>query len=259
MRVIAGSARGHNLKGPKSDATRPTSDMVRGAMFAILESMVDLEGARVLDLYAGTGALGIEALSRGAAWCDFVEDDRATCRIIAENLAHTKLADLARVHCHTVERVLGHPDMLGPFGRAGAGPNPPSPFPTTGRGPGPPLPLPAAAERRAGEERGRAQAVSGDIQGDARQESSPSHFTTAQEYDIILLDPPYALAESAAGGVWTVLARLAGGGYAKPGGLVVLEHSRRATPPETIGSLSLVKSRRHGDTCVTIYRMGANT
>lgn len=210
MRVIAGSARGHNLRGPKTDATRPTSDMVRGAMFAMLESMLGLdaglEGLRVLDLYAGTGALGIEALSRGAAWCDLVEEDRATCRIIAENLAHTRLAGRAVVHCHTVERVLAHPEILRPRSR----------------------------------ERGEAD-----------------HCTTAPEYDIILLDPPYALSEAAEGGVWTVLARLAVEGFVAPDGLVVLEHSRRAAPPEAIGGLFLVKSRRHGDTCVTIYRSGS--
>jgi 16S rRNA (guanine966-N2)-methyltransferase len=113
MRVIAGSARGFALRGPASDATRPTSDKVRGAIFAMLEHMVDLEDARVLDLYAGTGALGIEALSRGASWCDFVEQDRGACRVIAENLAHTKLSGQAKVHTLTVERVLSHPETLG--------------------------------------------------------------------------------------------------------------------------------------------------
>lgn len=215
MRVIAGSARGHNLKGPRSDATRPTSDMVRGALFAMLESMLELEtgleGLRVLDLYAGTGALGIEALSRGAAWCDFVEEDRASCRIIAENLAHTRLGGLASVHCHTVERVLAHPEILGGKGRS---------------------------------------------KPDAVTPVTPDHCTQAPEYDIILLDPPYALAEDPRGGLWGIIGRLADSGYAAPGGLVVLEHSRRATAPESLGRLSLVRSRRHGDTCVAIYAVG---
>ena len=186
----------------------------------------------------GTGALGIEALSRGAAWCDFVEEDRATCRIIAENLAHTRLAGRGRVHCHTVERVVGHPEMLGARrpGGAGAGPNPPAPFPAAGRGRGTPPPLPAVGERRAGEERGPARAADAVQQGDAGTESSPpDHCTAAPGYDIILLDPPYALAERrrpAASG--TVLARLAGEGLRGPGragGAGALPRGRRRRRP----------------------------
>lgn len=113
MRVIAGRAKGHQLKGPPGPGTRPTSDKVRGAIFAMLESLLEQsraparegeeaspwEGQRVLDLYAGTGALGIEALSRGAAGADFVELNPAACRVIRENLARTKLAPYGRVHC----------------------------------------------------------------------------------------------------------------------------------------------------------------
>ena len=97
MRVIGGSARGRRLKAPRGPSTRPTSDLVRGAIFDILRSMgADL--SRVLDLYAGTGALGIEALSRGAEWCDFVERGQRSCQMIRENLAHTGLALNAAVH-----------------------------------------------------------------------------------------------------------------------------------------------------------------
>jgi len=106
VRVIAGEAKGHHLKAPRGLATRPTADKIRGAIFAMVESLLDLEGARVLDLYAGSGALGIEALSRGAAWADLVEASAGCCRLIAENLAHTKLAELARVHCRPVEQAL---------------------------------------------------------------------------------------------------------------------------------------------------------
>lgn len=91
MRVIGGSAKGRPLKAPRGPGTRPTSDLVRGAIFDMLRSMgADL--SRVLDLYAGTGALGIEALSRGAEWCDFVERGQRSCQVIRENLAHTGLA-----------------------------------------------------------------------------------------------------------------------------------------------------------------------
>lgn len=106
MRVIAGIAKGRNLKSPRGRSPiRPTSDLVRGAIFDILHSMqADL--SRVLDLYAGSGALGIEALSRGADWCDFVEKDARTCALIRENLQLTGLSDKASVFCLPVERAL---------------------------------------------------------------------------------------------------------------------------------------------------------
>jgi 16S rRNA (guanine966-N2)-methyltransferase len=98
MRVIAGSAKGHHLKPPASQATRPTADKIKGALFAMLESLCGLEDMRVLDLYAGTGALAIEALSRGAAWADLVEQHKPTCAIIRQNLEHTRCADRAAIH-----------------------------------------------------------------------------------------------------------------------------------------------------------------
>jgi len=84
MRVIAGSFGGRRLKAPRGRATRPTSDRVREALFAMLG---DLEEAAVLDLFAGTGALGIEALSRGAARAMFVERDPAATKVLQGNLA----------------------------------------------------------------------------------------------------------------------------------------------------------------------------
>jgi len=112
MRVIGGSAKGRQLKGPRGPGTRPTSDLVRGAMFDILRAM-GTDFPRVLDLYAGTGALGIEALSRGADWCDFVERGYRARETIRENLAHTDLAGKAAVHALSARQV---PERLrGPY------------------------------------------------------------------------------------------------------------------------------------------------
>jgi len=83
MRVVAGAYKGHPLAAPKRASTRPTQDRVREALFSILGSVRD---ARVLDLFAGSGALGIEALSRGARECTFVDSDWAATRAIRENL-----------------------------------------------------------------------------------------------------------------------------------------------------------------------------
>jgi 16S rRNA (guanine966-N2)-methyltransferase len=83
MRIVAGSRKGQRISAPKGTVTRPTGDRVREAAFALVGPV---EGARVLDLYAGSGALGLEALSRGAASCLFVERDRAAARVIQANL-----------------------------------------------------------------------------------------------------------------------------------------------------------------------------
>ena len=91
MRVIAGALKGRRLKSPAWDGLRPTSDKLRETLFNILAPRID--GARVLDGYAGTGAIGIEALSRGAAWVSFVDNDRRAQALIADNLAHCGVAN----------------------------------------------------------------------------------------------------------------------------------------------------------------------
>lgn len=93
MRVIGGDLRGRRLSAPSGTAVRPTSDRVREAIFDILFSQGGVEGAHVVDLFAGTGALGIEALSRGAASATFVEWDPTALAAIRSNLASVGLAD----------------------------------------------------------------------------------------------------------------------------------------------------------------------
>lgn len=95
MRVVAGSARGRQLKGPKGPGTRPVMDRVKTALFDILAP--DIRDTRFLDLFAGTGAIGIEALSRGAASATFVELGPEPLKLIRENLATTRLAARAEV------------------------------------------------------------------------------------------------------------------------------------------------------------------
>ena len=97
MRVVSGTARGRKLVAPKGDATRPTSDFVREAIFNALRAHADLDGAAVLDLFAGTGALGIEALSRGAAHATFVESHRAALAALRTNLEATGFAERATI------------------------------------------------------------------------------------------------------------------------------------------------------------------
>ncbi len=89
MRVISGKARGVALKTPTGMLTRPTADRVKEALFSIIQ--FDLPGARVLDLFGGTGQLGIEAISRGASFAQFVDEREDACRLIRDNLKRAKM------------------------------------------------------------------------------------------------------------------------------------------------------------------------
>lgn len=103
MRVIAGTARGIELRAPRGRGTRPTAGRLREALFSMLEA-ADVDFTDTLDLYAGSGALGIEALSRGAARCTFVESDSRACETLRANLERTGLADRGRVVRGQVQR-----------------------------------------------------------------------------------------------------------------------------------------------------------
>ena len=178
MRIVGGALGGRVLRAPRGSATRPTSEKVREAMFAILP---DVTGAHVLDLFAGSGALGIEALSRGAAHATFFDSGRPALEALRGNL-----------------RTLG---------------------------------LDA-----------RATVVAGDAPALA------ARHVPARPWELVLVDPPYAsdLAVRAVSAIPP--ARLA------DGAVIVIEHDRRNTPPDAIGSLLRTDQRRYGDTLVSFYR-----
>ncbi len=185
MRIIAGRWRGTRLAGPGrgEDGLRPTTDRVRESLFSILAGgrLGDpIAGARVLDLFAGTGALGLEALSRGAASATFVERGRKAARLIRDNIAHCPGAD-ARL-----------------------------------------------------------------IVADATRLDPDSHAGHA--HDLVFLDPPYGkgLGEAALTAALTH-------GWIAPGALVVWEEGTAIAPPP---GLSLLDSRRFGDTQITFLRAG---
>ncbi|WP_285709225.1 16S rRNA (guanine(966)-N(2))-methyltransferase RsmD [Erythrobacter oryzae] len=103
MRIIAGEWRGRKLAAPKGDGTRPTADRARETLFAMLTSRLgDFEGLQVADLFAGSGALGLEALSRGAESCLFVEQDRVAVDVIRANVAALGAGMRARVEAGSV-------------------------------------------------------------------------------------------------------------------------------------------------------------
>lgn len=180
MRIVGGNLGGRVLRAPRGAATRPTSEKVREAIFAIVG---DLEGAHVLDLFAGSGALGIEALSRGAAHATFVDSGKPALAAIRGNLDALGLADRAAILA--IDAV--------------------------------------AAARRA----------------------------PAAPWRAVFIDPPYAsdLAQRAA--LALPAAHLA------PGAVIVIEHDRRGTPPDALGSLLRTDQRRYGDTMVTFFEVPA--
>ena len=105
MRVIAGKVKGIKLKTPRRHLVRPTSSLVKQAIFSILENSNTRQG-EILDLYAGSGALGIEALSRRAEWVDFVDQSKKCCDIIKYNLEKSGLLNKAHVYCCRVRKAI---------------------------------------------------------------------------------------------------------------------------------------------------------
>jgi 16S rRNA (guanine966-N2)-methyltransferase len=114
-RIIAGAHGGRRLSAPAGAQTRPTSDRVREAFFSALETMVDLNGARFADLYAGSGAVGLEALSRGATFALLVEADARAARVIRDNIVALKAGESARLITGKVAQVVAMPPEGGPF------------------------------------------------------------------------------------------------------------------------------------------------
>ncbi len=179
LRVIAGSAKGHPLKVAKGNITRPATDLVRGAIFSMVE-LIARDWSLVLDLYSGSGALGIEALSRGAGWVDFVEREPRCCAIIKQNLAHTRLAERAHLYCCSVAKAISFLD---------------------------------------------------------------------KEYNIIVMDPPYADTS-----IGEVITQVAGSRLVGKSTVVVVTHSPHLNLAPVYNTLSLIKEHRHDDSCIALYQ-----
>lgn len=111
IRIISGTAGGRKINTPEGNATRPTTDQTREALFSMLG--FDIAGSRFLDLFSGSGAVGIEAISRGAAHATFVEKDRRTCGILQGNIRTCGFEERARVMGYDVGRALRELDTMG--------------------------------------------------------------------------------------------------------------------------------------------------
>jgi 16S rRNA (guanine966-N2)-methyltransferase len=114
-RIVAGALGGRRLAVPAGERTRPTSDRVREALFSTLETLLDLPGARVADLYAGSGAVGLEALSRGAGHALLVEADPKVARVLRQNIAALDAAERAHLVTGKVATVLAAGPRDGPY------------------------------------------------------------------------------------------------------------------------------------------------
>ncbi|HJZ02714.1 MAG TPA: 16S rRNA (guanine(966)-N(2))-methyltransferase RsmD [Streptosporangiaceae bacterium] len=177
-RVIAGEAGGRRLAVPDGRNTRPTSDRAREGLFATIVSLTgSLAGARVLDLYAGSGAVGLEALSRGAEHVLLVESGSRAARVIRDNIEAIGLAG-AEVVTDRVERVLA-------------------------RGP-----------------------------------------ASAEKYDVVFADPPYALAGDEVSAMLNALVKQ---GWLAPGALVIVERATRSGPVSWPAGLEPDRARRYGE------------
>ena len=176
MRIIAGTNKGRNLKTPKWAGLRPTSDKLRETLFNIIQARVP--GARVLDVFSGTGAVALEALSRGAVGATCVESDRRAAGLIAENAALCGESERCAIIRDVASRALQQPLPGGPF-------------------------------------------------------------------DIVVLDPPYDY-KALEGAVRDAA------GQRAAGGLVILEHASRVTPPQPDG-LTLTRTVTSGDSALTFY------
>ncbi len=116
MRIVGGTHKGRRLATPKGRDTRPTADRTREALFNLLAARddVDFAGARIIDLFAGSGALGLEAMSRGGAWCLFVETDAAARGAIRDNVEALDLFGATRIHRRSAAALGAKPASAGP-------------------------------------------------------------------------------------------------------------------------------------------------
>ena len=176
MRVITGTARGCRLETLEGLDTRPTAERVKEGLFSAIS--FEIEGQRVLDLFAGSGQMGIEALSRGARSCVFVDRNRGAVEVVRRNLQATKLQAGAEIVCRDSMEYLTH---------------------------------------------------------------------TAQQFDLVFLDPPYA-----SDLLVPCLEKLSG--KVAAGGTVVCESDRQTELPETAGAFSLYRSYQYGRVTVRLYR-----
>lgn len=241
---MAGRLGGRRLAAPAGRRTRPTSDRVREGLFSTLESLTDLVGARFADLYAGSGAVGLEACSRGAGQVLLVESDPVSARAARANIAALAVDPQVRLIIAPVQRVLAAgPGSASPgsgsaspagHGSAGLGSGG-----TGSRGTGPvghrPKGTGPAGTNSAGNDPGKTDPGKTD----------PGGTHSGVPYNVVFADPPYDLSDDALAAVQRALVDQ---GWLAPGAIVVIERSRRPPPVSWVPPLTDVRVREYGET-----------
>jgi 16S rRNA (guanine966-N2)-methyltransferase len=231
-RVIAGEAGGRRLAVPDGRDTRPTSDRAREGLFATVASIVGpLAGTRVLDLYAGSGAVGLEALSRGAEHVLLVEHGARAARVIRANIDAIGLPGAA-VIADRVERVLAR----------GPAPAPSQASPSQAS------PSRASPSRASPSQAGPSQT------GPSQADPSPA-ATNGARYDVVFADPPYAMADA---DVSRMLSLLADRPWLAPGALVIVERATRSGTLRWPDGFVPDRARKYGEATLW-YGLGPGT
>jgi len=236
-RVIAGEAGGRRLAVPDGRDTRPTSDRAREGLFATVSSIVgSLAGARVLDLYAGSGAVGLEALSRGAEHVLMVEHGARAARVIRQNIEAIGLPGAAVV-ADRVERVLAR----GP-GQHDPGQHDPGQHDPGQHDPGQHDPGQHDPGQHDPGQHDPGQHDPGEH--DPGQHDPGEHDRGERRYDVVFADPPYAMPEAE---VARMLSALAEQGWLAPGALVIVERATRSGPLSWPDGFVPDRARRYGE------------
>ena len=231
MRIIAGSYRSRTLEAPRGLATRPTSDRLRETLFNVLAPRI--EGASFLDLYAGSGAVGIEALSRGAARVEFVERAEPALRVLRGNLAGLGLTAGFRIHAMgsgaALRSLLKNSGSVSglDFSRAAG----------------------ASKQRWASAPEGQAPFP------ESIFEQAFTERKAGPAFDLVFLDPPYdAAAEYAA-----TLGLLGGAaaGLLAEGAMVIAEHRKQERLDDAYGALRRTRLLEQGDAALSFYAAGS--
>lgn len=242
MRIIAGAFKGSKLVAPGGSNTRPTSDRVKESLFSMLDGYGVLQAANVLDLFAGSGGLGFEAMSRGAAEVDFVDSASASARAVESNAQKLGIDHSTRIHSSDVVSFL-----------------------SSQRGPG----QHASVQRQPEERSGGADHVEavehggGTEHGGGLDEVQDAQVVETRSdrdddegriFDLVFMDPPYPLGEDA---VTQILGRLSG--FLDMESIVVVERASRAPEPTMPAALEVFRSKTFGETALYFVQLKAKS
>ncbi|MDN6528891.1 RsmD family RNA methyltransferase [Brevibacterium sp.] len=235
MRIIAGAFKGSKLVAPGGSNTRPTSDRVKESLFSMLDGYGVLQAANVLDLFAGSGGLGLEAMSRGAAEVDFVDSASVSVRAVESNARKLGIDHSTRVHSSDVVSFLSSQRdrrQEASLQRQPEGP---------GGG--------ADGAERAEYAGGLAEVQDGQV----LESRSDLDDGEGRIFDLVFMDPPYPLGEDA---VTQILGRLSG--LLDMESIVVVERASRAPEPTMPAALEVFRAKTFGETALYFVQLKAN-